>query len=363
MKATAEKQNTQETGFALVAILAMVVPMLVVVVAFTATMTSRSNELRIEIDQELALLAAESGVDDAIYRGRIGNLKDGDIYTRDLGAGQNFQVDCTYLRADGKDNDGDGITDEADEDVFQVVVTGTYRQTTRRVAAYLGPIPLLPTIDAAMATQDPNISIVLGGSPLISGNNLKINGGNGSGPDVPALSIAAPGTVAHLLSELSPTEQTKVVGPGGPPSLGTADAIDLTTLVAQLRNSANLILTSNMYPSYSFGDGGTGTANITYRDGNVTFSGTSSGAGVLVVTGDLEMMGTFRFDGVIIVLGKILNSAGTASVYGSILQGPTGGTLEAKGTLDIHYSSEAISLANNVSGQYVAFNGWQELSQ
>ena len=162
---------------------------------------------------------------------------------------------------------------------------------------------------------------------------------------------------------MTPTEQTKVVGPGGPPSLGTADPIDITTLVAQLRNSANLILTSNMYASYSFGDGGAGTANITYRDGNVTFAGNSTGAGVLVVTGDLEMKGTFRFDGVIIVLGKILNSAGNATIYGSILQGPAGGKLEAKGTLDINYSSEAINLANNVSGQYVAFNGWQELSR
>jgi len=356
------KQSAQESGFALVAILAMLIPMLIVVVAVTADMTSRANELRVELDQELALLAAESGVDDAIYQGRIGRLKDGDIYKRELGGGQTFDVRATHLKTDGKDNDSDGLTDEADEDVFQVVVTGTYRQTTRRVAAYLGPVPLLPTMDSAMATQDPNIQIALQGTPLISGFNKKIDGTPGTGPDMPGFVIAPPGTVADLETELTGSEKTKVEGVGGTPSLGTTSAINVASLVAQIKNTANEILTADKYTTYKFGDASLGTTKIAYREGDVEFTGNSRGAGILVVTGNLSVSGTFRFDGVIIVLGEITNSAGTATVYGSILQGPKGGKLTLKGTADIQYSAQAIQIANGASGTYVSFNGWQELS-
>ena len=45
------------------------------------------------------------------------------------------------------------------------------------------------------------------------------------------------------------------------------------------------------------------------------------------------------------------------------MPGPSGGNFEAKGTFDLRYSSEAITLANSVSGRYVALNGWQEISR
>ena len=67
--------------------------------------------------------------------------------------------------------------------------------------------------------------------------------------------------------------------------------------------------------------------------------------------------------GVIIVLGDIRNSAGTANVYGAILMGPGGSEVETKGSFEVRYSSEAIALANSMSGQTRSFNGWQELSR
>jgi len=363
MDNTTAIQRTGQQGFALIALFALMIPMLVVVVAFSTSMSGRTNELRVELDEELALLAAESGVDDAIYQGRIGGLTDGGDYTRSLGNGQSFKVQPTHLKIDSKDNDGDTNVDEDDEDVFQIIVTGTYRQTSRRLAAYLGPVPLLPTIEAAVTLQDPNILIKLNGTPFVSGNNKDIDGSAGSGPDVPGLAITLPGTVAHLLSELSPSEESQVVGAGGTPSVATATTVDLTTLITQIKNIADLVLTSTMYADFDFGDGSAGTAKITYRNGDVTFAGNSRGAGILVVSGDLYMKGTFRFDGVIIVLGKIVNSAGTAEIYGAMLQGPTAGLLETKGTMDVHYSAEAVALANSVSGRYVSFIGWQELAR
>jgi hypothetical protein len=189
---------------------------------------------------------------------------------------------------------------------------------------------------------------------------------SGSPAAVAGMSIEDPGTVAHLNSELTGSEPMQVTGIGGV-TPNTAEAmikVDLTVLVAQLQNAANIVLTSDSYSAYNFGDGPAGISNITYREGDVKFAGNSQGAGILVVTGDLEVTGNFRFDGVIIVLGSLLNSAGTALIHGSIIQGPSGSQIQGKGNLTVQYSSAAVELANNSGAtRYVAFNGWQELSR
>lgn len=48
---------------------------------------------------------------------------------------------------------------------------------------------------------------------------------------------------------------------------------------------------------------GTGEPQITYFDGNVSMGGSVSGAGILIVEGELEWTGTPAFDGLIVVLG------------------------------------------------------------
>jgi hypothetical protein len=358
----ASSQQHNESGFILIAMLAVVVPLALVVGAFTMSMSSRTDRLLGGMDQERALLAAESGLDEGVYRAEIGTLADRVPFSRQISGGMEFTVEPTWLEADGEDNDLDGNTDEADEDVFQLVITGRYRGTQRRIAAYLGPTPLLPNLQAAMTLHSQSPSIRLSGTPLITGNNTNINGTAGNGAaSVPGLSIVPPATTATLLGELSPLEQSKVQGPGGPPSLGVANPIPLDEIVAVVANSASLVLTNASYTGLQFGNGDAGTAVIAYRDGDVKIGGNSRGAGILVVTGDLEVKGTFRFDGVIIVLGNILQSAGTATIYGAIVQGPAGGGIDLRGTFSLYFSEQAIALANSIGGRYVSFNGWQEI--
>lgn len=353
----------QESGVVMLTMLTTLVPLLLIVGAFTAVMSSRSAEQRQVLDEERALMAAESGIDDAIYRGQIGTLADGQKYQRDLSGGMSFTVTATHLGSDGADNDTDGSTDETDEDVFQVIAEGTYRNSTRRLAAYLGPTASLPTLSmtGAMAIYNPSININLGGTPDISGNDLNIDGTSASTTNY-GMTIASPGTVADLSSTISKKERSKISGLGGSPSLGTAAAEDLASITASIQNSANLVLTSNHYSGKDMGSGASGVSNIIYRNGDVKFSG-GSGAGVMLVTGDLTITGNYRFDGVIIVLGSIKASGGTADVYGGVIMGPASSEVYSRGTLGIHYSSEGLGLANNNSGSYVSFNGWQELAR
>ena len=138
-------------------------------------------------------------------------------------------------------------------------------------------------------------------TPMVTGENTNIDGSPGNpAEDVTGMLIATPGTVAHLLTEITADELDHVDGLGGMPSLGVTSPMDLPTIVAQAKNAADIVLTSNEYSSLDFGNASAGTANITYREGDVKFTGNTRGAGMLVVTGRLEMVDNFRFDGVIV---------------------------------------------------------------
>jgi hypothetical protein len=352
-------REPRERGFALVMVFGILIPAVLLVAALSSVLNSRNDELQQERALERALHAAESGIDLAIFRGRRGLLTHNQTYTHYFAPTTSYRVVATHLLVDGQDNDGDALIDAADdnEDVFQVEVVGQYRNVTRRLAAYLGPMPLLPDVRTALGIANPGINLQLGGSCSLSGMD------HSGSYDVPGLTIFAPGTVADLNTTLTPAEQGRINGPGGPPSVGTIPAINLVDLVSIIQNVADLVLTSASYSGLLFGDAVTNDPRITYRAGNLRLAGNSRGAGILVVTGNLEVLGNFEFTGLIVVLGNIVNSSGSALIRGAMLQGPTATTVDLTGNFDLQFSSDALGLANSKTGLYVAFNGWQELQR
>src|SRR5690606_11534162 len=99
------------------------------------TMTSKGKRLAAEVAEGKAFQAAEAAVDDAVYRAEVGTLTSGTPFGRSLGGGISYTVDPLYLGSDGNDNDGDSLVDEADENVFRLLVVGRYRNVARRFAA------------------------------------------------------------------------------------------------------------------------------------------------------------------------------------------------------------------------------------
>lgn len=348
-----------ERGFALMMVFGVLVPAVLLVAALGSVLNSRNDELQHERALERALHAAESGIDFAIFRGRRGLLLHNETYVHWFAATTSYRMVATHLLVDGLDNDGDSLIDAADdnEDVFQVEVTGQYRDVTRRLAAYLGPVPLLPDVRSALAVTNPAVDLQLSGSCSISGLDTA------GTTDVAGLSIFAPGTLLDLGTTLTPAEANRVDGLGGVPSLSTVPALNLPDIVSIAQNVADIVLTSASYSGLSFGDAATNDSRITYRNGNLRLTGTSRGAGILVVTGNLEVLGNFEFDGVIVVMGNIINSSGSANIRGALLQGPGGGRVDLQGNFKLQFSTVAIDLANSRTGIYVAFNGWQELAK
>jgi hypothetical protein len=348
--ATACRQGQE--GVVLMALVATLVPLGLLVAGFIMAANGRHNRMQSEVDQERALMAAESGVDLALYSASTAaGLTSGNIITRDLGDGLNCSVVPTFHNV---------------ENVYEILSVGSYRGVQRRVVAYFGQQPSAVSLPSALTMMHTfsGSELHVQSSSAINGNDTNMNGTVGPSPAVPGVVVEPPGTVAQLTANIPASDRTKVTGTGGTPSVGTTTTnTDINAVQLQVQNSANLVLTSGGYSNYNFGNGSANSFNMIYRNGSVQFSGNSRGAGVMFITGNLHIEGTFRFDGIIYVLGDV-EIHGTSSIYGGIVTGPHSPHFYLEDTSRVFYSTEAVSKATLLlGGKYVAFNGWQEISR
>jgi len=367
------RTSDEESGVILIALLAAVLPLVVLVVASATTMTTRNKGLHYDIAQTKALLAAEAGIDEAIFKSANGTLKHEVSFSRVFPNGQTFTVDPVHLQSDGLDNDGDSVKDESDENIFELIVTGTYGNAKRRLAAYLGPVGDLPHIDGAITVSNPKAEIDIanrkGHDPLVTGKDYKLDG-TPAGPEIAGLVTESPGTVADLLGELSGYEKPRIEGAGGTPSLKeVSNGYDFDAIAEQARNSANMVLTTRTYHNVDWGNSAEDRYNIIFREGRLEVFG-GRGAGILVATGEIELEDGFRWDGLIISThGSELElesdeNKGKVEVYGAMVVGPKCEELELEGDVVVYYSSEVLNRLHLLvpSSRYIGFNGWQEIS-
>ncbi|HEV8427994.1 MAG TPA: hypothetical protein VGQ41_08865 [Pyrinomonadaceae bacterium] len=127
---------------------------------------------------------------------------------------------------------------------------------------------------------------------------------------------------------------------------------------------ANAISQSRYFNSFNGYAGSASAPAFTFVDGDCVLDG---GAGLLIVTGNLELNGNPGFDGLILVLGGgTLNrdGGGNGNIYGAITvakfdQNGTGGflapsfTTNGAGTSTIQYDSTAVRKALNLAGPLV----------
>jgi hypothetical protein len=90
---------------------------------------------------------------------------------------------------------------------------------------------------------------------------------------------------------------------------------------------------------------------ITHFTANTTIkaTGNSTGAGIMIVDGDLTLEGSLDFAGLIIVRGQtnVTTVTGNATIYGSIWTNDV--HLDVAGSSIVQYSSQGLALANQVS--------------
>jgi hypothetical protein len=154
-----------------------------------------------------------------------------------------------------------------------------------------------------------------------------------------------------------------------------AEKIDMAKLPAWLKSAnqarafinaqkANAVSQGRYFESFSGNAGSSSSPAFTFVDGDCDLGG---GAGLLIVTGNLQMHGNPSFEGLILVLGEgsvDRKGGGNGNIYGSIAvarfdKTGNGGflapsfTTSGGGNSTIQYDSEAVKKALNLAGPIV----------
>lgn len=160
-----------------------------------------------------------------------------------------------------------------------------------------------------------------------------------------------------------------VVGDSGPPSVSSTTALDLQAIIDQYKASADIkFLNESQTFTGSLGDAEAPVYKVTYALGELDISGGCSGAGLLLVEGNLEITGSFEYRGIVIVTGQVVfrggggakRIVGTCLVGGDVIEGESTEDLEVSGTIDILYSSEVQEDVAESASTFTIMS-WQEM--
>jgi len=251
------------------------------------------------------------------------------------------------------------------------VATATGPEGTRNVVVARVTRSNIPSTapGAIYLSQDGQTNATFNGTGfLVDGNDHNYTGGLASPNNpVPGISTRNATNTQEAITSLSTNQRNDVTGLGyiaGSPSVPSVLTSPAAPSVAQLDQLAADLLARpgvvNVSDTQVHGNATFGTEaqpQITYfsNPNGVTIkaNGNSSGAGVMIVEGDLTIQGSIDFKGLIIVRGRTqvigtTDDTGNATVYGSLWTNDL--NLTVGGSALLYYSSQALSLANQVSG-------------
>ena len=250
------------------------------------------------------------------------------------------------------------------------VATATGPEGVRNVVAARVNRSNIPTAapGAIYLSQDGRTDSTFNGDGFkIDGNDHLYTGGLASPNDpVPGLSTRNDTNTQEAINSLSSGQRDNVLGLGfiaGSPAVPSILTSPVAPSVAQLNQFAAdlvarpgvvIINDSSIHGNTTFG---TETEpQITYfnnSSGVVLGNGNASGAGIMIVEGDLTIQGSLEFKGLVIVRGRTrvdgtTTDSGNATLYGSLLTNDV--NLTVGGSVLVNYSSQALGLANQASG-------------
>jgi hypothetical protein len=216
-----------------------------------------------------------------------------------------------------------------------------------------------------LSSDTPTDADFNGNSFMVDGNDRNYLGGAGPGAPVPGISTRHDANTQEAIASLSSRQLNNVVGLGflvGPPTIPSIKTSPAAPSVAQINQIVADLLAlpgvvinndNNVTGNAIFGT--TLLPALTYFPNSVEIkgNGNASGAGIMIVEGDLTIKGSLDFKGLILVRGRTqvvgdTEVTGNATVYGSIWTNDI--NLIVGGSALVQYSSAALSLANTIGG-------------
>ncbi len=262
---------------------------------------------------------------------------------------------------------------------------GNPANTGRFVATALGPrgernvvvasvtrsnVPLVSPGGVYLATDAATNATFNGNAFMVDGTDHDYNGGAGPAAPVTGIATRTDVNTQETLHSLSQQQLDNVQGLGysnGPPIIPSVATFPAAPSIAQMNQFIDDLLgrtgvvtdgNSNINGQATFGT--TAAPQITHftASGGVTIkgNGNASGAGIMIVEGDLTIQGTLQFKGLVLVRGRTnvvqdpsqTDITGNVTVYGSLWTQDV--NLVVGGSAIVDYSSNALQLANQVGG-------------
>ncbi len=218
----------------------------------------------------------------------------------------------------------------------------------------------LPSVHGALYISTDTLKVKLQGNLEIDGNDRNIDDSPGPEPSVPGIAVDDPADSAYVINELKPKISKSIEGLGGDPSVHTV--VDNTNWDEVTQNLIFAQDTSLGTGTYSAGTvlGTFANPIITYVKGDVHFSSTATGSGIMII----DMSGQFTYYGMIIVYGKSsieTTFVGNGGIYGATVIVGSYVDFKSTGTTGIYYSSQAISNAqvNLKSSRFEILTWWE----
>jgi len=198
----------------------------------------------------------------------------------------------------------------------------------------------------------------------VDGNDHNYTGGAGPGGPVPGISTRNDSNTQEAINSLSAVQKDNVTGYGysnGPPIVPSVYTSPAAPSTAMLNAMINDILAKPRPPDDNSTQingnatyGTTAAPQITHFTGNggvtIKANGNAQGAGIMIVEGNLTIQGNFNFKGLILVRGttQVTDFTGNCTIYGSVWTEDI--QLQVAGSAIVDYSTQALALANQVSG-------------
>jgi Tfp pilus assembly protein PilX len=265
---------------------------------------------------------------------------------------------------------GETATGDVNKIVILTSTATSPNGSNRRVKAYIGRSTWAPPGTLYLPGASTNISETFNGNAFaITGNDTNSDGTAGSSASILGIATNNAATTTEIKGAggtLSSSQYGQVTGQGSNPSVATSSTLDVNQLAENLialGGSDLQTLDGGRQYKTTHSDLGTSSnpkiTHITADTGRnpratqlICGSGNTSGAngyGVLIVDGDLEIRGLFRFQGLIISRGGNIDVSGAggggATVWGAVLVNAPASSvaLTIAGNMYLRYSSTVLN--------------------
>lgn len=240
--------------------------------------------------------------------------------------------------------------------------------------AYLEPISF-PDVPAGLyITTTAFTNTKLTGDMEVNGSNHDLNGtvlGSGE-PAVPGISVDSDADRTAILNGLSKPEKVigliQSTGNIGHPSVEITNlGMDWGKIYQYLANAADQTFINDIPNGADLGSLSTPVITLVNAEASYNKSITinkTSGAGILIINGDVKFAGNFKYQGIILCYKNTdlsFESIGTNQVIGGIIAAGKLVDIKTSGTMNIKYSLDAIETvkANLKSNGYKILS-WYE---